>query len=99
MIDEQIKVDKDGTWNFQVPQNLEPGTYKITLKGKDVNGNPIEKPYTFTVQANASVQQPLPNTGLSSNLFFILAFILITISAALLTHLKKQIKFEDRFLD
>jgi hypothetical protein len=63
-MNDTVTVDANGNWNYQVPTNLAPGTYKITLKGLDVNGNPVEKPYSFTVYSSASVSNPLPDTGI-----------------------------------
>jgi LPXTG-motif cell wall-anchored protein len=96
MIDETVTVDANGNWDFQVPQNLAPGTYKITLKGTDLNGNPLEKPYTFTVNASASVASPLPTTGIiSSNLLLWIAIVLL-LMVAIFVHILRTKSFEER---
>jgi hypothetical protein len=74
----QVQVDANGNWNFKVPENLSPGTYTIILKGTDSLGNPVEKPYTFTISSNASVSDPLPSTGVTSTLFMITGLFLVT---------------------
>ena len=98
MIDETVTVDANGNWDFQVPQNLEPGTYKITLKGKDVNGNVVERPYTFTV-ASASVAAPLPSTGIiSSNLLLCVAVVLLFLVVIFMRVVQNK-QFEEKLLE
>jgi len=93
----EVQVDQNGNWTYQVPTDLEPGTYTITLRGTDLNGNPIEKPYTFTVQGNASVNNPLPDAAISSNQFMSIIGLLLIFCVAIF--ILKRRSFEEKILN
>lgn len=99
MIDETVTVDNNGNWDFKVPKDLAPGKYTITLKGVDINGNPVEKPYSFTVYSSASISSPLPSSGLNpANFVSYFTITLLFVFAVVLT-IKKIRTFEERILE
>lgn len=99
MIDDTVTVDVNGNWNYKVPENLAPGTYKITLSGTDINGDEIEKPYTFTVSASASAPSPLPSTGISVQNFLVCIALVFLLLFLLLRSLFFKKTFEERLVN
>lgn len=64
----------NGSWSYQVPTDLNPGEYTITLNGTASDGSSINETYTFIVSTSA-----LPDTFMPFNwIFFIgITFVLL----------------------
>ncbi|MFW5720585.1 MAG: Ig-like domain-containing protein [Candidatus Dojkabacteria bacterium] len=104
MIEEQIQVDENGQWDYKVPTNLAPGTYTITLRGTDLSGSPIEKPYTFTIQQSGTVNQPapgndLPTSSIGVEVIAFLSLILVMLAIWVYYLHKSEISFENKVLN
>jgi len=99
MIEENVKIDNNGNWEYQVPSNLAPGTYKITLTGTDSTGKQIQVPYTFSIQANAAVTPNLPQAGVYPNTLLTIALILLTTGIIISSLLSKYSTFEQKVLE
>ncbi len=52
IVTESLAVKNDGTWSWSPPANLEPGTHKITISWKDVNGITRTLVRNFVVSAS-----------------------------------------------
>lgn len=48
----EVATDASGTWSYQVPDNLEPGSHTLTIAYLDTNGITQQISRTFVVQAS-----------------------------------------------
>jgi len=55
-ISEEVNVDKDGKWSLEIPRNLQPKNYNLTISINDVLGNIASiKSYKIIIPASTSV--------------------------------------------
>ncbi|HGS4434481.1 TPA: Ig-like domain-containing protein [Vibrio cholerae] len=63
----EVKSDAEGNWNYQIPTELEDGTYAYTVEVSDAAGNTKQESFEFTVDTKITLSAKLDPSFVMSN--------------------------------
>lgn len=63
----QVKADEEGNWNYQIPTELDDGTYTYTVEVSDAAGNITTESFEFTVDTQITLSAKLDPAFVMTN--------------------------------